>query len=486
MRPLHLNQRRREVQNSKVEFVRVLGLWDATAIVAGSMIGSGIFLVSADIARVVDAPAWLLAVWIATMLLTLAAAVNYGELAALFPKAGGQYVFLREAYGSLAGFLYGWTLFTVIQTGTIAAVAVAFAKFSAVFTPDLLQATATGFFAIDGQRFLAIVVIVILTVVNCVGLQAGRWVQNVFTAAKVGSLLAVVLVGCAAGPLYGHGAVNWAYFWGREPLDFLTILPLLGAAMVGALFSADAWHNVTFTAAEVRDPERNIPASLLLGSASVTLLYVLANVAYLSVLPLWGSPAGATAIERGIQYAANDRVATAAMEVLLGQTGVLAMAAAVLVSTFGCANGLILAGARVYQAMAEDGLFFRAAALLNTKRVPAVALMLQSVWATVLILSGTYSDLLDYVIFAALLFYALTAGSVIVLRVKHPNLPRPYRAFGYPWLTCLYITVTLAILIDLLVVKPRYTWPGLLIVAAGIPIYFIARRSNSENAGSLT
>lgn len=472
----------KQAVNSSREFTRVFGLWDATALVAGSMIGSGIFLVSADIARLLPAPAWLLAVWVATALVTAMGALTYGELAAMMPRAGGQYVYLQQAYGSLLGFLYGWTLFTVIQTGTIAAVAVAFAKFCAVFVPPL-QSGASPPFHVNAQRLTAIAVIALLTWVNCTGVQTGRWVQNVFTAAKVGSLVLLVAVGLAFGPTHGFGEGNWQAFWGHRPLPLTEVLPLFGAAMVGALFSADAWNNVTFAAAEVRHPERNIPASLVLGTTIVTSLYVLANVSYLCILPLWGDAQGVTAVSRGIQYASNDRVATAAMEALFGPTGNFLMAAAIMVSTFGCANGLILAGARVYHAMARDGLFFRMAGVLNRKRVPGAALILQASWASALVLSGTYSDLLDYVIFAALLFYALTAAGVFVLRRRQPTADRPYRALAYPWLPGLYIAVTLLIMFDLLLVKPRYTWPGLILVLAGVPVYFLTRRTAQIESG---
>ncbi len=458
-----------------VEFARVLGLWDATAIVAGSMIGSGIFLVSADIARQVQAPVWLLAVWGLTAVLTVMGALIYGELAAMMPRAGGQYVYLREAYGPLLGFLYGWTLFTVIQTGTIAAVAVAFARFTAVLFP-WLESGPVAPFVLDRQRLLAIAVIALLTWVNTMGVHTGRLVQNVFTAGKVGSLLLLALLGALFAPARGAGEANWEWFWGREPLALGALLPAFGAAMVGALFSADAWNNVTFAAAEVRQPQRTIPASLVLGAALVTGLYFLTNVVYLAILPLWGDPHGATALARGIQYASNDRVATAAMEVLFRSAGTVVMAAAIMVSTFGCANGLILAGARVYHAMAHDGLFFRIAGFLNTRRVPGAALVLQGVWASFLVLSGTYSDLLDYVIFAALLFYALTAAGVFVLRRREPARQRPYRVVAYPYLPALYILLTGAILADLLLVKPRYTWPGLGLVLCGVPVYWLARR----------
>lgn len=458
------------------EFVRVLGLWDATAIVAGSMIGSGIFLVSADIARQVQAPAWLVGVWGLTALLTVFGALTYGELAAMMPRAGGQYVYLREAYGPWVGFLYGWTLFTVIQTGTIAAVAVAFARFTAVLLP-WFESPPSAMGTIDRQRLLAIAVIGLLTWANTTGIHTGRWVQNIFTAGKVGALLLLIALGALCAPVRGAGGVNWEWFWGREPVSPWMLLPAFGAAMVGALFSADAWNNVTFAASEVRRPERTIPLSLALGAAGVTGLYLLANIVYLSILPLWGEPEALSAVQRGIAYASHDRVATAAMEVLFGPAGTGMMALAIMLSTFGCANGLILAGARVYHAMARDGLFFRAAGYLNTRRVPGAALVMQGVWASALVLSGTYGDLLDYVIFAALLFYALTAGAVFVLRRREPERVRPYRVVGYPWLPACYILLTSAILVDLLIMKPRYTWPGLGLVLAGVPVYWLARRS---------
>jgi APA family basic amino acid/polyamine antiporter len=449
-------------------------LWDATAVVAGSMIGSGIFIVSADIARQVGAPGWLLVVWGLTALMTIIGALSYGELAAMMPHAGGQYVYLREAYGPLAGFLFGWTLFLVIQSGTVAAVAVAFAKFTAVVLPSIDRATQLGPFQVTAQQGLAIAVIVVLTAANCNGLHTGRWVQNVFTVTKVGALLALVLFGALVGRNVLAIDANLTDFWGRTPS--LTLLPYVGAAMVGALFASDAWNNITFAAGEVRDPAQTIPRSLLIGTSVVLALYLAANVVYLGALPLRGDAHAATPMARGIEFAASDRVATAAIEVTLGQAGAVLMALAIMVSTFGCVNGLILAGARVYYAMARDGLFFAMAGALNTRRVPAAALVLQGIWAALLTLSGTYADLLDYVIFAALLFYVLTVGAVFILRRTRPTLPRPYRAFGYPLVPAAYIGLAALIMLDLLVVKPRYTWPGLLIVASGIPVFSWWRR----------
>lgn len=465
------------------DFVRGLGLWDATAVVAGSMVGSGVFIVSADIARQLGSPAWLLAVWGLTAVMTIIGALTYGELAGMMPHAGGQYVYLREAYGPLAGFLYGWTLFTVIQTGTIAAVAVAFAKFTAVLIPALDTNFTLGPITLSAQQLLAIVVIAGLSGANCNGLHTGRWVQNVFTATKVGSLLLLVSLGLLLGRHDAAVHLNIENFWSTGPAS-LSLLPVFGAAMVGALFSADAWNNITFAAAEVRDPARTIPASLAIGTVTVTTLYLAANLVYLVTLPLHGEVAGASAFARGIQHATSDRVATASMEVMLGAPGAVLMAIGIMISTFGCVNGIILAGARVYYAMAQDGLFFAVAGYLNTRRVPAAALILQGLWAAVLTLSGTYGDLLDYVIFAALLFYAVTAGAVFKLRRSRPDAERPYRAVGYPLLPALYIVLSALILLDLLVVKPAYTWPGLLIVMSGIPVYYWWRKSAAQPTAS--
>lgn len=434
------------------------------------MIGSGIFIVSADIARQVNAPGWLLVVWGLTAVMTVIGALSYGELAAMMPHAGGQYVYLREAYGPLVGFLFGWTLFMVIQTGTVAAVAVAFAKFTAALIPALDASFHLGPVPIAAQQCLGIVVIAVLTALNCNGLHTGRWVQNVFTATKVGSLAALIAFGLLVGRNAAAVQANLTHFWGPAPS--WSLLPLIGAAMVGALFSSDAWNNITFAAAEVRDPARTVPLSLACGTILVTILYLAANVVYLAALPLVGDAGGATAFEHGIQFAASDRVATAAMEVMLGPAGAVVMALGIMISTFGCVNGLILAGARVYYAMARDGLFFSVASLLNTRRVPAAALVLQGLWAAVLTLSGTYSDLLDYVIFAALLFYVLTVGALFILRRTQPDADRPYRALGYPILPLAYMALAALIMVDLLVVKPRYTWPGLLIVASGVPVFF--------------
>ncbi len=459
-------------------FHRELGLFDATALVAGSMIGSGIFIVSADIARTVHSPGWLLLVWLLTGVITMLGALSYGELAAMMPRAGGQYVYLREAYSPFWGFLYGWTLFSVIQTGTIAAVAVAFAKFLGVLVPWVsaqLVLFQLGSLSLTSQRAVAIAVIVFLTWWNSRGLRQGKILQNLFTLAKIGALLGLILLGLWTGSHHpGSWSTNLAHFWGDTPVS-LGFLMVVGGAMVGALFSSDAWNNITFTAGEVKRPHRILPASLLLGTGLVTLLYLLANLAYLDLLPLWGSEQGATVLERGISHAADDRVGTAAAQRIFGSAGQAIMAGAIMISTFGCLNGLILAGPRLYYAMAQDRLFFKKVGTLNATGVPAGGLWLQMAWASLLTLSGSYSNLLDYVIFAALLFYVLTVAGLFVLRKRRPHAERPYKVLGYPWLPGLYIVAAAAIMLDLLFVKPDYTWPGLLIVLTGVPVYVLWR-----------
>jgi len=447
-----------------------LSLHDAAAIVAGDMIGSGIFIVSADIVRHVGSPAALLGVWIVSGLMTVAGALAYGELAAMMPEAGGQYVYLREAYGGLWAFLYGWTLLLVIQTGTIAAVAVAFARFGGVIWPALGSKLWIGIggVGLSGERLGAIAVIALLTAANLRGLNLGRIVQNSFTVAKLLSLLLITVVGCIIAPNAAARIANFgspaAFFGSGGSLGFAAAF---GAAMVGGLFSADAWATVTFTASEVRDPRRDVPLSLAIGTGAVILLYCLTNLAYLFQLP---APA--------IAHAPGDRVAAAAMQVVWGHPGATLTAVLVMISTFGCANGLILTGARVVYAMARDGVLFRAAGQLNLARVPSVALVIQGLWAAILTLSGTYSELLDYVIFAQLGFYVLTVGAVFVLRATRPAVPRPYRAWGYPYLPAAYIVAALALMLDLLLVKPGYTWPGLLIALSGLPVYAYIRRRN--------
>ncbi|MGH7916526.1 MAG: APC family permease, partial [Candidatus Binataceae bacterium] len=413
-----------------------LSLFDSVTIVAGSMIGSGIFIVSADIVREVGSPAGLLAVWVVSGLMTIAGALAYGELAAMMPRAGGQYVFMREAYGGLWAFSYGWTLLLVIQTGTIAAVAVAFARFAGVLWPSLGARLWFGYAGVglSGERLGAIGVIALLTAVNLRGLNLGRLVQNGFTTAKILALLLIIVVACLIAPNLEAIRANFrpSGFFGTRPLS-LGLLAAFGPAMVGGLFSADAWASVTFAASEVRQPKRDLPRALAFGTGIVILLYVLTNVAYLFELPAVATGTAAAAgpgFAHGIAAAANDRVAAAAMRVVWGPAGAALTAVLVMVSTFGCANGLILTGARVIYAMARDGVFFNAAGKLNRASVPAVALIIQGVWAAVLTLSGTYSELLDFVIFAQLLFYVLTVAAVFLLRRRRPEVERPYRAWG--------------------------------------------------------
>jgi APA family basic amino acid/polyamine antiporter len=460
----------------ETEFKKGLSLLDATMLVVGSMIGSGIFIVSADIARNMRSPAGLLVVWAVSGLMTLFAALSYGELAAAMPHAGGQYVFLREGLGRLPGFLYGWTLFLVIQTGTIAAVAVAFARFLGVFFPAVSPDLFVSFgklpmpggsieLGLSPQRVVGIVVIALLTAVNMRGLREAKWIQNIFTIAKTGALAGLILVGLTLGRNPQAIHLNFYRMWEGTPVGAALLLAF-GAAMVGSLFSSDAWNNVTFAAAEVRRPERNLPLALALGTGIVTVLYLLANVAYLSVLSL-----------ASIQNAPQDRVGTLAMEHIFGPVGQYIMAGAILVSTFGCLNGLILAGARVYYAMARDGLFFEPAGRISHKtHVPTWALAVQGVWTAFLTLTGSYGQLLDYVIFAALIFYVLTMLALFSLRRKRPDMPRPYKAFGYPLIPALYTLSAAAVAVILLFAKPSYSFAGLFLVLLGVPVYYLWNR----------
>ena len=590
-------------------FQRRLGPFDATMLVAGSMIGSGIFIVSADIARDVGSAGGLLAVWLVTGLMTVIGALSYAELAAMMPHAGGQYVYLREAYGPFWGFLYGWTLFLVIQTGTIAAVGVAFAKFLGVLAPSLgtgpeaILYRVGGFdarldlplpwqerpltvferteFTVTAGQLVGAAVVIFLTWVNCRGVRAGKAVQNVFTVTKTLALAALIVVGLTAAASADVIRANLANFWGGDTptkavadtaaltgaAPLLALLMVAGGAMVGSLFSSDAWNNVTFTAGEVQNPRRTLPLSLVCGTGLVTGLYLLANVAYLCDLPVMGdearakeldartaqsraaateaaaearwleakaasleaqaarlelhnqkagadrSRAEAAAVRRrasesaqrerdtrrgaekeaeaedaaaardlGIAHARDNRVGTAVLAKLSGRWGVAAMALAIMVSTFGCLNGLILAGARLYWAMARDGLFFRSVGNLNPRGVPASGLVLQAAWAVLLVFSGTYGELLDYVIFAALLFYAITVTGLFVLRRTRPDAERPYRALGYPAVPLLYVLLCTVLMLDLLVVRPTYTWPGLALVLTGAPVYFLWRLFGSRPA----
>ncbi len=475
----------------QTEFKRELGLVSSIMIVVGSMIGSGIFIVSADISRNVGGGFYLLLVWLITGIVTMIAALSYGELAGMMPKAGGQYIYLKEAYGSLVGFLYGWTLFIVIQTGTIAAVGVAFAKFTSVLIPFFSEKNILFeffFLKISAAQILAIVSIIILTYINLRGINDGKIVQNIFTFTKTFALFGIILLGIFFASDEKSISINFSNFWNAtkttlnngeiavENLFGISILSAIGVAMVGSLFSSDAWNNITFTAGEVVNPKKNIPRSLAIGTGIVTLLYILANVAYMSILPIVGNPNSKDVFEQGIQFAQNDRVGIAAATKIFGNSAAIIMGIVLMISTFGCNNGLILSGARVYFAMAKDKLFFKQIGKLNKNSVPSTALIIQSVWASVLCLSGTYGDLLDYVVFAVLLFYILTIFGIFILRKKSPNIERPYIAFGYPIIPAIYILIATAICVNLLIFKPQYTYPGLLIVLSGIPIYFLWKK----------
>ena len=486
-------------------FIKGLGLLDSTMLVAGSMIGSGIFIVSAIIAKQVGSPGWLLVVWLVTGVLTLMAALSYGELAAMMPKAGGQYVYLREAFSPLWGFLYGWTLFLVIQTGTIAAVAVGFGRYTGVLIPWVSESNyiiepirfGSYAFSLSTAQLLGLAMIALLTFMNTRGLNLGKLVQNVFTTAKTGALILLILLGIIVGIRSGAGAANFSDFWTlrgglQEVGPGLTAATAFGlfvgicVAQTNSLFSADAWNNITFTAGEVKNPRRNIPLSLAFGTFLVIGLYLLANVAYLAALPF-----------SAIQNAPSDRVASETANVIFPGTGATIMAVAIMISTFGCNNGLILAGARAYYAMARDGLFFRRVGELNKNHVPGWALIIQGIWAGVLVLPRTvktdaagnvtgygnlYGNLLDYVISAALIFYILTIVGLFVLRRKRPDVERPYKAFGYPIIPALYIIGASIILAVLFIYQTATTWPGLIIVLTGVPIYFLWRKSATGQA----
>jgi basic amino acid/polyamine antiporter, APA family len=471
-------------------------LFDGVSIVAGAMIGSGIFIVSADIARNVGSPGWLMAVWLITGIITIIGALSYGELAAMMPSVGGQYVYLRESYHPLIGFLFGWTTFLVIQCGSIAAVAVGFAKFSGVIFPWISDANVLFTVAslkITTTQMVAIGLIVFLTWLNTRGIVTGKTVQNIFTSTKVIALLGFIAIGL----LFTNGINNLASgreaFWqasrigsngGIIPIAGFALVAAIGTALVGSLFASDAWYNITYISGEVINPKRTVPLSLLFGTLLVSGLYLLTNFVYVRILPLHGSPSGADAITRGIQFATDDRVATSAMSVIIGDYAAVVMAIFIMISTFGCNQIMILAGPRVYYAMAVDGLFFKKVASLNKRGVPAFALILQGIWSVLLCLSGTYSNLLDYVIFAVLLFFALTILAIFILRVKRPDIPRPYKAFGYPYIPALYILTTVIIMIILLIYKPNYTFPGLGIVLLGIPVFYLWKKYNKTSGAS--
>ncbi|WP_462264952.1 APC family permease [Mucilaginibacter sp.] len=454
-----------------------LGLLDGTMLVAGSMIGSGIFIVSADITRNVGSAGWLIVVWLITGFMTLTAAVSYGELSAMFPKAGGQYVYLKEAYNKLIAFLYGWSFFAVIQTGTIAAVGVAFSKFTAYFIPAVSEDKvlfAVGSFHISPAQVLSIATIILLTYINTRGVKGGKIIQTTFTLTKLLSLFGLIIFGLIAlKPEVWQG--NWSNAWHIQKLNtdgsfaaYTTAAALgaIAASMVGSIFSSDAWNNVTFIAGEMKNPQRNVGLSLFLGTLIVTLIYVSANMMYTAVLPL-----------HDIATAEKDRVAVAASQVIFGNIGTVVIAVMIMISTFGCNNGLILAGARVYYTMAKDGLFFKHAGTLNKNAVPEFGLWIQCLVASILCLSGKYGDLLDMISFVVVIFYVLTILGIYILRAKRPDAERPYKAFGYPVLPAIYILMGLAFCTLLIIYKPNFTWPGLIIVLIGIPIYYISQRN---------
>ena len=470
-------------------FKRSLGLLDATMIVAGSMIGSGIFIVSADMLKDLGSAGWLIAAWLLTGFMTLTAAVSYGELSAMFPKAGGQYVYLKEAYNPLIGFLYGWSFFAVIQTGTIAAVGVAFSKFAAYIFPALSDKNyiiggAEGFH-ISVAQVVSILLIVLLTYINTRGVKEGKLIQTTFTLAKLIALFGLILFGFLLAAKANVWHSNWADAWslkqhssrianftgseGWMPIIGVAAVGAMASAMVGSIFSSDAWNNVTFIAGEIKNPQRNIGLSLFLGTLIVTIIYVATNLMYLSVLPV-----------QDLAFARDNRIALSASQEIFGDAGSVILAVLIMISTFGCNNGLILAGARVYYTMAKDGLFFRQTGHLNKNSVPEVALWIQCVVASLLCLSGKYGDLLDYVSFVVVLFYILTIAGIFILRKKRPDIERPYKAFGYPVLPILYILLGIAFCTALLIYKPAFTWPGLGIVLIGIPIYYIALASNKK------
>jgi len=469
-----------------------VNLFDGISIVCGAMIGSGIFIVSADIARNVGSPGWLLMVWIITGIITLIGAVSYGELASMMPHVGGQYVYLKEAYHPLIGFLFGWTTFLVIECGTIAAVAVAFAKFSGVLFPWVSEKNIlfqAGSLKIKSTMIVAIGMISFLTWLNTRGIVTGKTVQNFFSSTKVIALFGFIAIGFLTTKNINSWEINKEVFWKASqvgpgnhviPLVGFSLITAIGTALVGSLFSSDAWYSVTYLSGEVVNPKRNVPLSLFFGALLVSVMYILTNYIYIKILPLSGSPSGADVISRGIQYATDDRVATSAMSVVFGNYAAIIMAIFIMISTFGCNNGLIMTAPRVYYAMAKDGLFFRKAGELNKNGVPGFAIIVQGIWSILLCLSGTYGNLLDYVIFAVLIFFTLTILAIFILRVRRPDIPRPYKAFGYPIVPSIYILVTVTIMVILLIYKPDYTFPGLGIVILGIPVFYFWRKFNKN------
>ncbi|MBC7418846.1 MAG: amino acid permease [Pedobacter sp.] len=466
-----------EKQSGEHSFVRALGLFDGTMLVVGSMIGSGIFIVSSDIARQVGSAGWLIAIWVATAIVTMIAAVSYGELSAMFPNAGGQYVYLKEAYNKLIAFLFGWSFFAVIQTGTIAAVGVAFSKFAAYLYPPVSDKHilfSVGWFNLNAAQLISIATILLLTYINSRGVKDSKILQTVLTIIKILSLFGLIIFGFTLAAKADIWNANWTNAWNPRSFDLQSgawsaiggkaLVSGIAAAMVGSLFSSDAWNGVTFIAGEIKNPKRNVGLSLFLGTFIVSLIYILANLMYIAVLPL-----------QQIATAVDDRVAVAAAQPIFGAQGTIVIAVMIMISTFACNNGLIMAGARVYYTMAKDKLFFKKAGMLNRFEVPAWALWIQCFWASALCLTGKYGDLLDFVIIIVLIFYILTIIGIFILRKKMPNADRPYKAFGYPFLPSVYIVVATAICIALLIFKTSTCGWGVAIMLAGIPIYYVTK-----------
>lgn len=476
-------------KQSAPSFQRSMTLFDGVMLVSGVMIGSGIFLTSAEISRTVGGAGWMMLAWIIGGFMTIVGAMSYGELSALYPRAGGQYVFLREAYNPLIGFLYGWAFFIVIECGTIAAVAVAFAKYLAYIVPSVGEDNwlfSAGSFHISVAQVIAILLILLLSYINTKGINKGRLIQGIFTVAKILALALLIIFGIWS-IRSGVWSANWANAWSGFHYDMIRngtsagsysdaiathgveLIGLLGVAMVGSLFSSDAWNSVTLIASEVKNPKKNVAKSLLLGTLLVTIIYILCNIVYIGVLPM-----------HDIAFAKADRVAASASFYIFGNFGAIVIAVIIMISTFGCNNGLILSGARVYYTMAEDGLFFAKTARLNKHGVPGYAIWIQCIWASLLCLSGTYSDLLNYIIFVVLIFYVLSIAGIYILRKKYPDAERSYKAPGYPVLPAIYILLAITICIALLIYRPLYTWPGLILVILGIPLYYFLVKNKSR------
>lgn len=474
-------------------------LFHTIMLVSGSMIGSGVFIVGADIARTVGSSGWLMMVWLLSGIITLFAALSYGELAAMMPKAGGQFIYIKEAFGEFVAFLYGWTVFMVIQTGVIAAVAMAFAKFTGVYFSFFEEGNVLvdlGLLKITSSQILAVSIIILLTYTNSLGINKGKFIQSVFTVTKLLALFGLIIVGFIFAFKSDVLSTNLSHFWSgfqwkeikqinegsiwvKGSISGLALFAAIGVAMIGSLFSSDAWNNVTFIAGDIKNPERNLPLGLFFGVLIVTVVYILANFAYLCLLPIDGDAGATSALGQGIAFADKDRVATAALSVVFGDTAKYILAALIMISTFGCNNGLILAGARLFESMANNKLFFKTCQKQNANHVPINALKLQGVWASVLCLSGSYGSLLDYCTFSSLIFYIITIMALFVLRKKRPNLNRPYKAFGYPLLPAAYIILTSLICIDLLWFKTLNCGIGLVIIFLGIPVYYWFKHKNS-------